>query len=399
MKRKNTGITLIALVITIIVLLILAGVSISAVMGENGILTKTKQVKDKTLQAQAKEKIEIAIIEYESEQNSEGKTLKEYLEKAGATEVTKSGTTGKIDGYEFNIQNNSVTIKTQASKNLTLKDVYGTEMLIGQKITYTANNQNNWIVFGKDINGNILITTELPIDGSYDLERGAHAWLSYEQDLHTICSAYAGNIQGVDVIARSITMEDINFVAGFNKPNLGTVTLGTIQNGGSEAISYYYPNISDTSVNNWENPANKAKTFEINEYAYYTNWNDGVTYYYGADTDNKEILATEKNINLNNLQYIWGGNTKETAYNEYAVASKSVEVKNTKQGTQIWFLTARVGDSEAHADCLIPCRSTTTSGDDRGGGVISTLGVRPIVVLPDYLEVKVNEDGLYDLIY
>lgn len=37
--RENKGITLIALVVTIVVLLILAGVSISMLMGENGIIT------------------------------------------------------------------------------------------------------------------------------------------------------------------------------------------------------------------------------------------------------------------------------------------------------------------------------------------------------------------------
>ena len=43
--RKNRGITLIALVITIIVLLILAGVSIASLMGENGILRKSDKGK------------------------------------------------------------------------------------------------------------------------------------------------------------------------------------------------------------------------------------------------------------------------------------------------------------------------------------------------------------------
>ena len=42
------GITLIALVITIIVLLILAGVTIAALSGDNGILTKAKEAKQKT---------------------------------------------------------------------------------------------------------------------------------------------------------------------------------------------------------------------------------------------------------------------------------------------------------------------------------------------------------------
>ena len=44
-KQNNRGITLIALVITIIVLLILAGVSISMLTGENGILTQANKSK------------------------------------------------------------------------------------------------------------------------------------------------------------------------------------------------------------------------------------------------------------------------------------------------------------------------------------------------------------------
>ena len=46
--KKQTGITLIALVITIIVLLILAGVSIAMLSGNNGILTQARLVKQET---------------------------------------------------------------------------------------------------------------------------------------------------------------------------------------------------------------------------------------------------------------------------------------------------------------------------------------------------------------
>ena len=53
--NKNGGITLIALVITIIVLLILAGVTIAALSGDNGILTRAKEAKEETEQAQKKE--------------------------------------------------------------------------------------------------------------------------------------------------------------------------------------------------------------------------------------------------------------------------------------------------------------------------------------------------------
>ena len=49
--RKNKGITLVALVVTIVVLLILAGVSINLVLGNNGIITKAKEAAEKTVAA------------------------------------------------------------------------------------------------------------------------------------------------------------------------------------------------------------------------------------------------------------------------------------------------------------------------------------------------------------
>ncbi len=48
-KNKQEGITLIALVVTIIVLIILAGVSISMIVGENGIITQAKTAKEETI--------------------------------------------------------------------------------------------------------------------------------------------------------------------------------------------------------------------------------------------------------------------------------------------------------------------------------------------------------------
>ncbi len=57
------GITLIALVITIIVLLILAGVSIATLTGDNGILTKAQTAKEETQKASEEEQKQIAMAE------------------------------------------------------------------------------------------------------------------------------------------------------------------------------------------------------------------------------------------------------------------------------------------------------------------------------------------------
>ncbi len=60
--KQKKGITLIALVITIIVLLILAGISISMLSGDNSILQKTTDAKTETEKASGKEQIDIAIV-------------------------------------------------------------------------------------------------------------------------------------------------------------------------------------------------------------------------------------------------------------------------------------------------------------------------------------------------
>ncbi len=71
-KRLNTskGITLIALVITIIVLLILAGVAIAMLSGENGILKKAAEAKTKTEQAQANETEDLTDLEILMEEST-----------------------------------------------------------------------------------------------------------------------------------------------------------------------------------------------------------------------------------------------------------------------------------------------------------------------------------------
>ena len=60
--KKEKGITLIALVITIIVLLILAGIAIATLTGENGILNKSETSKEETAKQGAKEKVQVEVM-------------------------------------------------------------------------------------------------------------------------------------------------------------------------------------------------------------------------------------------------------------------------------------------------------------------------------------------------
>lgn len=106
MKKQN-GITLIALVITIVVLLILAGVSMAMVLGDNGILSKAKESKTAMNDATTKEYIANAITYVEMEGLQSSSTIDEaWMTSTGSsyfnTDVKKSGvlTEGVITGYK-----------------------------------------------------------------------------------------------------------------------------------------------------------------------------------------------------------------------------------------------------------------------------------------------------------
>lgn len=172
--KSSNGITLIALVITIIVLLILAGISISMVLGENGILQRARDAKTKSDEAQIRERIQLA---YHSA------LTKDILGKDGELTMTTLQTeldnefTGKtvnitpnIDKNEWIIKVDNVEEKIIAGKDNAVK-LIGSEydkgnIKVGDRLTYSANNVENWIVFGKDNNGNVLLTTETPV-GSF----------------------------------------------------------------------------------------------------------------------------------------------------------------------------------------------------------------------------------------
>ena len=103
---KNKGITLIALVITIIVLLILAGISINMLSGENGILSRAVESKDKTIEKQVKEEISIAWNGVQTEGIINRWTINQ---KAGElqNELRKqdTSTTAKAKGNNVNVKN------------------------------------------------------------------------------------------------------------------------------------------------------------------------------------------------------------------------------------------------------------------------------------------------------
>ena len=91
MNKETKGITLIALVITIIILLILAGITLTLVLGENGIITKAQEAKQKTEQARIEEQVSLAYLEAKA---MEG----QYVESKGVNSPVLGEAMVPVDG-------------------------------------------------------------------------------------------------------------------------------------------------------------------------------------------------------------------------------------------------------------------------------------------------------------
>ena len=111
MKTKEMkGITLVALVITIVVLLILAGVSINTVLGDDGIIKKAKEAAAATKQASAEEEMNRLVLEYQLASKDE--TLESFLQE----KVTE----GRIDGVTDNGDGTITITKKVEGKDYTI---------------------------------------------------------------------------------------------------------------------------------------------------------------------------------------------------------------------------------------------------------------------------------------
>ena len=118
-QKSNSAITLIALIITIIILLILAGVTLNMVMGDSGIFGKANNAKNKTEVAQCEEELRMCVLELQTDAATNGTTFNmdtiknKFVEKVKElentteiefpTEESETRLDGTYKGYEFYI--------------------------------------------------------------------------------------------------------------------------------------------------------------------------------------------------------------------------------------------------------------------------------------------------------
>ena len=118
--RNERGITLIALVITIIVLLILAGISIAMLTGENGILTNAQNAKSQNAYAEAEEQMSLAYMAVRAEIAAQMASNTSYTALTDTTNllsVVNADLTGK--GWSTEV----VTTKDETDNTESLQEI------------------------------------------------------------------------------------------------------------------------------------------------------------------------------------------------------------------------------------------------------------------------------------
>ena len=264
-KRTSLGekaITLIALVVTIVILLILAGVTITMTLGQNGLFTRAREGAAAYNESEVRDDLSMLITQYTWDKASEktDKNLGDYLKDNGATSVKANadGTTLEVEykGYVFTVNKDSGEItevsKGESSDGPTTPTI---KAKVGDIVSYTPDTTSTgydlstaksgyssaqtidgtydpttWKIMEVDENGNI---TKLLGIGSKDVYfNGSKGYNNGVYLLNDICKTRYGNAS-LGATARSLTIEDIesrmnsNGIAARNAYKSGTVQYGT----------------------------------------------------------------------------------------------------------------------------------------------------------------------------
>ena len=246
--KKQEGITLVALVITIIILLILAMVSIKIVM-DGGLITKASDATTQHTIAAEKEKIQTGYaayqmalankenvtkptIEEEATVTPKGedwsvtftKTNNEYeLKKDGTITLTKQGngsttTVGWTDNGNDTFTKGDVTVKVGDPVNYDEGKDYSTTVK-EEKSGYSRNQtfkteELGWRVLGINTNGELELISDNPTSSTLYLG-GEKGYLNAKEVLNNMCNELYGKGEHTTG-ARSLNVEDINKLANYD---------------------------------------------------------------------------------------------------------------------------------------------------------------------------------------
>ena len=284
-RKNEKGITLIALVITIIVLLILAGVSIAMLTGQNGILTQAQNSKTTTENKSAEEKVKLAIMAARSQSETgeldADKLIAEITNNYGGTaSKTNDGfpVNATVDGKNFSIDGDGNIGVPQDRTGLKVGDYINykpdtaegkTYSLLGAQSGYSdqtiAKETLNWRILKIKADGSIDIISDptnkdVYFSGSLGYNNGVYL-------LNDICKElYSNTTKGVT--ARSVNLKDMeDWLTEAGKTARAKYSSGTATYGETKTYKdnySYAPNAynseEDENSNHYTSPTTETYT-------------------------------------------------------------------------------------------------------------------------------------------
>ena len=172
---NEKAITLIALVVTIVILLILAGVTITMTLGQNGLFTRAREGRAAYEESEVRDDLSMLITQYTWDKASEktDKSLGDYLKENGATSVKANadGTTLEVTykGYTFKVNKDSGEIIGVSKAENSGETQPAPEVVVsGVKVTEDSAGKGNNVEQGKiaaDSGKKLYITFTSSIEG------------------------------------------------------------------------------------------------------------------------------------------------------------------------------------------------------------------------------------------
>ncbi len=368
---RERGITLIALVVTIIVLLILASISISVILGDNGLIEMAREAANKTNEAVEKEQGDMANIANDIKDYVNGTTGEKTL-----VQMFKDGElkVGDYLNYEKGEPTGEKSYTAKADKTgMTRANEDGEVLGITDQTFSVENNDLHWRILGIDkATGGLKLISGRPIKSDrvktdndpYFYMYGANAYLYGEEELNNIAEIFK-NEYAQEV--RSVTMEDINEAVGIKKEDITRVNLNATYGGRQYGESYSFN--GQYTPQSWLN--NQTKTTVSGEV-------DG--YYYSInDTEDPTVKVNNKTLSdmlFDNVEYTETGVIGAI----YWLASRGVYADSDNAGFGIGSVDTDEGITGAGTYYMFDSHS--------GHGYCYGCAVRPVVILKSDLTAK-----------
>ena len=389
MKKNVHGITLIALVITIIVLLILAGVSIAMLTGQNGILTQAQNAKDKTEYKNAEEKVRLAVMGAMSDDGTltVEKLRTDMANYGGTIEGEAFPVTATVDGKSFTVDANGVIsdkgtggggntpsggISSSEIANAADKSEYYGKEVKGYTCTNSAG-VNNWKIFYADEKNIYLIADDYihydycPPSATQTIYKNS----DYKLSMDNVIKDYTDSASMTDIKIQNLNKSYFKYL----ETNTQTST-----NSNMKAVGY----MTDTNV--WKAFAgDKAEyaiggpTVEMLMKSY--SQKHGVDYQARA----KDVVGYEisKDGGVNWANYYSGMlDTRDSLY----------VIKDTAKAYAMWLASPSAND--ATNVMYVDYDGDVSNGKYDNG----RYGFRPLVSLKSNVQLQKNEDGTYTIL-